>query len=330
MRRYQTAALNHPHLLQILSVGETEACFYYTMEVADNAGDESGYQPATLRRRIRPNARMNARAAAELVEKLAAAVRHLHAHGLAHNDVKPENVLFVNGEPKLSDVSLLNRRSDERPGAGTPAYLAPEGAADDVYALGKVLYELLCGRGAADFPSLPVELLEHPTAELAESLRLCNRVCHPNPSRRLQGIDALLPALAHIRGLAARRRRSRRRILLAVLALLVGGPSVAACLTREPAWQIEAVGRAGEVYTRFRFWNLAHTPAMPRAGGQVELRFDYTIAGAEGHQLVAGIRTKQQLLATFYDGIPGRAARAHARESRSRPRRLPATTRSMS
>jgi serine/threonine protein kinase len=114
-------------------------------------------------------ARLNdAQALAWIVARLAEALDHALARGVAHGDVKPSNILIAaDGTPMLLDFNLaVDDRSDlEAAGGGTLAYMAPErladliGAADggpvarrgdrhraDIYALGLVLLEALTGQ----------------------------------------------------------------------------------------------------------------------------------------------------------------------------------------
>jgi eukaryotic-like serine/threonine-protein kinase len=98
-----------------------------------------------------------------LVRRLCAPLAYLHGEGLVHRDLKPDNVLVrPDGWPVLVDFGLMStvggRVSRDvletgAEAAGTLAYMAPEqilgelvDARADLYALGCILYELVCGR----------------------------------------------------------------------------------------------------------------------------------------------------------------------------------------
>jgi TolB-like protein len=58
---------------------------------------------------------------------LASALAHLHRHNLVHRDVKPSNIIFVEGQPKLADIGLVADVSEARSFVGTEGFIPPEG-----------------------------------------------------------------------------------------------------------------------------------------------------------------------------------------------------------
>ena len=252
VRRYQQCAHNHPNLLQILTVGETERCFYYVMEAADSAvGNGQGvraptatetYEPLTLRRFAEQRGRLGGREALNIVSKLLAGVARLHAQNLAHYDLKPENVLLVEGEPRIADVGLVGPKDGPAPHAGTPQYLTPQREANDVYALGKVLYELITGLSAADFPRLPVELLDRPARELRSAVQIANRACALDPEKRYRSVAEFAGVVAAV----LQRRRGltgfwRRRTPKGKVALIVVGLASLALAGWSGTWAVRAL-----------------------------------------------------------------------------------------
>ena len=159
------AGLQHPNIVQIFEVGETDdgrgGCPYMALEFV--AG-------GSLARRL-AGPPIPPRATAALVETVARAVHFAHQRGIIHRDLKPGNVLLFGvtaapdgglPTPKVADFGLAKRLEEDgsdrtRTGAvlGTPGYMAPEqlagngstvGTPADVYALGAILYECLAGR----------------------------------------------------------------------------------------------------------------------------------------------------------------------------------------
>ena len=118
---------------------------------------------------------------ARILKEVCEAIHHAHQLGLQHRDLKPSNIMLdAQLRPKILDFGLS--ASDPARGhfRGTPRYFAPEqldasmaiDARTDVYAIGAVLYELLCGAPPFDgrdeaallaavragTPRLPVEI----------------------------------------------------------------------------------------------------------------------------------------------------------------------------
>ena len=143
------AQVSHPGIVAVFDVGEQDGGWYIVTDLlpgrslAARGADRPGWEEAV-----------------RLAAAVADALAHAHARGLVHRDVKPGNIFVTaDGRPVLLDFGLALGELDpaETPGlvAGTPAYMAPEQAAGrghridgrtDLYALGVVLYELVCGR----------------------------------------------------------------------------------------------------------------------------------------------------------------------------------------
>jgi serine/threonine protein kinase len=137
------------------------------------------YEPRTLRADSKQAAgtRLDTNLCIDIGLRLAEALEYLHDLGLAHRDVKPSNIIFVNGKAQLADIGLVAARG-QRTFVGTEGFVPPEGpgsAQADVYSLGKVLYEIATGKDRLDFPELPDE--PPPIGERKRWLELNKIVC---------------------------------------------------------------------------------------------------------------------------------------------------------
>lgn len=232
--KFEPISRDHPGLVNVLHVGRSPdetSFYYYVMELGDDiiTGCDINvveYEARTLRNDITGagGKRLETSFCIDVGQRLSEALDHMHTLDLAHRDVKPANIIFVNGLAKLADIGLVAARG-QRTFVGTEGFVPPEGpgsAQADVYSLGKVLYEMATGKDRLEFPELPDDL---PTGSerkdwLALNQIICD-VCDPHVSRRtIKTAGELATALSNLR--AGKRRRRRRSMMPVVLSLFLG------------------------------------------------------------------------------------------------------------
>ena len=151
------AELCHPNVGMLYAFSKTATRMHLVLEFVD------GFSLATV---LKKKPTMPAESVAAIGASVARALAHAHDRGIVHRDIKPANVLVSRrGEVKLFDFGIASRtQSTEEPIAlsalrvedvaafGTPAYMSPEqilgdsvDARSDVFSLGVVLYQLVCG-----------------------------------------------------------------------------------------------------------------------------------------------------------------------------------------
>ena len=141
--------LNHPNVVQVYDVGTSEDRHFIVMEYI---------RGKTLKQLIQLRGALHKEEAVSIMKQLLSAVAEAHRHNIIHRDIKPQNVLVKDdGTVKITDfgIALAHNavqltQSDSV--LGSAHYLAPEttrGEAAtnqcDIYSLGIVFYELLCG-----------------------------------------------------------------------------------------------------------------------------------------------------------------------------------------
>jgi len=206
------ARLRHPAVAQIYEAGTfdngTGSVPYFALEYIPEAKSIIAYADA---------ARLNVRRRLELFAEVCDAVHHGHQRGVIHRDLKPFNILVDGGgQPKVidfgiaratdSDIAVTTTETDVGQIVGTLAYMSPEQCAadpdeidirSDVYGLGVVLYELLCGR-------LPYEVKNRPITQALQVIQ------HELPRRPSVDRAALAGDIETIVLKALEKNRSRR------------------------------------------------------------------------------------------------------------------------
>ncbi len=176
------ARLSHPNVVAVYDSGEDRGLPWIVMEYVSGQ---------TLRDLLERRGRLDLETTAELLGAVADALDHAHHAGIAHLDMKPENVLLTSDSVKVADFGLVRaaHASSDTPLAGTVQYLAPEvlrgGVVDgraDVYALGVLAYECLTGRAPFTGPTQDDVIRQHLSARV------------PPPSLSVQGVPQAVDA----------------------------------------------------------------------------------------------------------------------------------------
>ncbi len=200
IQKFMPISRTHPGLVHILHVGrnDEEKFFFCIMEAGDDesAGqriDPDKYMPKSLGSEIERLGQIPPEECLRVGLALTQALAHLHEQRLIHRDIKPPNIIYVNGAPKFADIGLVTDiagQGEDVSYLGTEGYIAPEGpgtAAADVYSLGKVLYEASMGRDRRLFPEVPTAVLEQPRTALVRRLNeVIFKACESEPARRYE------------------------------------------------------------------------------------------------------------------------------------------------
>ena len=158
--KYRAAAtqLRSPSLMPIEHVNRRGDGLFYIMPLSDGYGAQDPthqeWHPLTMAAIIegrRGEATwFSSEEIRDLITPILQALQLLSEAGLVHRDVKPDNILFVNGFPCLGDISLLGNDSSNLTQRGTPGYSAPSwfvesGGHPDMYGSAMTLYAILTG-----------------------------------------------------------------------------------------------------------------------------------------------------------------------------------------
>jgi serine/threonine protein kinase len=195
LRRFQReitcqSSLSHDGVLPILAMDVLSAEPHFVMPLADGSlRDLLGTNPVGLEESN----------AVDMFASVLEAVDYAHKEGVIHRDLKPENILLINGTPVLSDFGLGRRMFSDsttltvtHAAMGTFAYSAPEQFTDahnvdvraDVFALGRIFYEMLTGELA--FHGIDLDAVP------AQFRFLINKATQRDADRRFESVAEML------------------------------------------------------------------------------------------------------------------------------------------
>jgi eukaryotic-like serine/threonine-protein kinase len=143
------AAIRHPGIAAVYDAGVVGGRAYLAMELL---------RGTSLTQHLRARGRLDASEAIDIARQLASVLQAVHEAGIVHRDLKPDNVFVLPGNRvKLLDFGIAKLGASVHTQTeivlGTPRYMSPEqgrssakvDARSDIYALGCMLYELVCG-----------------------------------------------------------------------------------------------------------------------------------------------------------------------------------------
>jgi serine/threonine-protein kinase len=210
------SALRHPNVVDVLDMGQDpDGALYIVQELLE--GED-------LRARLAREGRLDEATALAIIAPVLQGLAAAHAAGVVHRDIKPANLFLARGHdgavvPKVIDFGVARdarqtRTTQTGEVLGTPADMAPEQLrgerevtpAADVWSVGVVLHEMLCGVtpfAAASHPLLVHRVLSGERAPLSQSLpevsarvrEVIERALHPEADRRFGSAAAMREAL---------------------------------------------------------------------------------------------------------------------------------------
>jgi tetratricopeptide (TPR) repeat protein len=208
------ASLQHPHIVPLHAAGQAGDLFYYTMPLVEGE---------SLRAKLAREGELPVGEVVHILRDVVDALAYAHGRGVVHRDIKPDNVLLTGSHAVVTDFGVakaVSAASGESTltslgvALGTPAYMAPEQAAADphvdhradLYAVGAMAYEMLCGRPpfhgmtpqamlAAHVTQAPDPPSAHRPAVPAPLNTLVMRCLEKKPADRVQRAEELLGEL---------------------------------------------------------------------------------------------------------------------------------------
>lgn len=199
--------INHPNVARIFDHGFTDEHAFITMEYFPH-GD--------IKRRIA--AGLSPFEALSIALQVAFALSQIHARGIVHRDVKPDNLMLrADGSVALIDFGVAKHigqdleQTQQGDIVGSPYYLSPEQAggrpvspASDIYSLGVIFFEMVSGKRPYAADHMEALLYQHVHAppprfehKFSEFQILLDKMMHKDPLQRFLSAQAVADFIAH-------------------------------------------------------------------------------------------------------------------------------------
>ena len=157
---HAVAMLSHPNIVAVYDVSHNNDVEFIVLELINGI---------TMRQYMNRKGPLDWKEVLHFSKQIADALRHAHQHGIIHRDIKPQNIMLLkDGSIKVADfgiAALENNGDAEAQGIGSINYLAPETLRGeysdfrlDIYSLGVMMYEMICGHKPYEGKS-PAEVL---------------------------------------------------------------------------------------------------------------------------------------------------------------------------
>ena len=199
--------LNHPNIVRVLEVFETNGTTYYSMQYVEGCN---------LDNYIKRKGKLEEQEALDLIVPIANALGNMHGKQMLHLDLKPKNIMLdQHNTPYLIDFGLSKQFNDKGEaessttiGLGTKGYAPIEQAnyepgkgfpsTIDIYALGGTLYKMLTGNTPPDASDVlssvmrKTDLLHCPSGVSESTWNVVKRAMYPIPENRLQNAETFM------------------------------------------------------------------------------------------------------------------------------------------
>ena len=184
---HAVALLSHPNIVAVYDVSHNDDVEYIVMELISGI---------TLKQYADKKGKINWKEVVHFSKQIASGLSHAHQRGIIHRDIKPQNIMLLqDGTIKVADfgIAALENEFSEKSGVamGSLNYISPEqtrgmgpDARSDIYSLGIVMYELICGQKPYN-ASTPAEVV----VKQAEAITPVNEICSDVPNGLVEIIN---------------------------------------------------------------------------------------------------------------------------------------------